>query len=218
MKERPIPLTAFEVRAILEGRKTQTRRVVKPQPERDLAPIEVAELCAGYRLGKIRCPFGVPGDRLWCKETWRYYDWTEDGEPHIQYFADSKTSLRKPPEDWKDKVSDIWTELSEASNFREHGAARDGSWRPSIHMPRWASRIILEVESVRVERVQEISTADALAEGMTPTWGGESSPGVKCPNEYDQFAELWNRINGVGSWESNPWCWCIQFKVLEVRR
>lgn len=180
MKERPILFSGPMVRAILEGRKTQTRRVVKPQPAH--IPGIGTVLNIDTITGRA-CPYGNPGDRLWVRETWAHRRWMlGDASPN------PTTVYRADGEDLK-------------------GCAR---WRPSIHMPRWASRIALEVVSVRVERLQDISEDDAKAEGVT----------IKGTSRYDgeardAFEALWCSINGADSWEINPWCWCISFKVIK---
>jgi len=167
MKERPILFSGPMVRAILEGRKTQTRRIVKPQPLRDRGVMAFND----GEHPQMRCPYGKPGDRLWVRETW-----CPDVEPYtFRYKADGDEPLER--------------------------------WRPSIHIPRWASRITLEVVSVRVERLQNISEDDALAEGITLVERGTSP--------VDQFNKLWESINGPGSWEANPWVWVVEFKRIE---
>lgn len=180
MKERPILFSGPMVRAILDGRKTQTRRIVKPQPTNDYVtfmPLS-SELVGVTKHGGpidnrgwLHCPYGKTGDRLWVRETW-----CPDVEPYtFRYKADGGEPLER--------------------------------WRPSIHMPRWASRITLEVVSVRVERLQDISEEDALAEGITLVERGTSP--------VDQFNKLWESINGPGSWEANPWVWVVSFKRIE---
>lgn len=186
MKEHPILFSGPMVRAILAGTKTQTRRVVKPQPV--LPPdIDPAILPAAWEAGEIdvRCPYGVPGDRLYCRETWAPFDETamRDRDPSmIFYRADDERQMET-----------------------------DGSWRPSIHMPRWASRITLEITDVRVERVREISEADAYAEGCNDDGHPYISPfgGRAVLNNY---AALWNQINGARpgcAWADNPYVWCV---------
>ena len=174
MKERPILFSAPMVRALLAGTKTQTRRIVKA---RDLEWMDVHQ---GLREpdNAERCPYGQPGgDRLYVRETW--------AAPH----AYDHLPPRLIPQD-----------------ARIHYAATEDRggllWRPSIHMPRWASRITLEVTGVRVERLQDISEADAIAEGVY------TDPA--CP-AYDAYAQLWDEINGLGSWEANPWVWVVGF-------
>lgn len=194
MKERPILFSGPMVRAILDGRKTQTRRIVKPQPtgcepyrcERYCPAIvrPDGELDAGPEVfgcysddGEwgVRCPYGGPGDRLWVRERWaavKGFDWYR-------------------PRDIPRNAT-----ITYAGHGDTACANGIGKWRPSIHMPRWASRITLDVEAVRVERLQDITDEDAAAEGV----------------EYRTvFAELWESINGRGSWDLNPWVWVVEF-------
>lgn len=218
MKERPILFSAPMVRALLAGTKTQTRRVMPHQPP-EILPGYLAKVywpardrhmtsdpeSAAYlqfeRPGDydgmhvmrdgfgFRCPYGQPGDRLWVREThapqadcWGSWErWMKGAGgpgPIIHYAADIAD---KP--------------------FIE-------KWRPSIHMPRWASRITLEVTGVRVERLQDISEEDAKAEGVV--WEqGQTAINV--------FETLWESINDPGSWEANPWVWVVEFKRVEAR-
>lgn len=196
MKERPILFSGPMVRAILEGRKTQTRRVVKPQP--DLIPSDVppapgdngywwpaskAQSMVQTRDMPCYCPYGVPGDRLWVREAW----------------AADEMWDRVPPRDIPEGQR-IWLE---GSGF-DRGVK--GRLRPSIHMPRWASRILLEVVSIRVERLQEISEDDAKAEGGTANI---------MLNYRAPFSYLWKLIyghEGPNSWAANPWVWVVEFK------
>ena len=179
MRERPILFNGPMVRAILEGRKTMTRRVIKPRPVSQpmLCPTVtnngqlswVSQTSAGSQI-QI-CPYGEPGDHLWVRETWAH-DQVSQG---IAYRA-------------TDQLPD------------------GGHWSPSIHMPRRASRIFLEVTSVRVERVQDITHKDALREGVS--WSKQDGSPI------DRFRLLWNSINaerGCG-WDANPWVWVISFK------
>ena len=198
MKERPILFSGAMVRAILEGKKTQTRRVVK-WPEGFEPETATVERFQRYPDGSyraivwgspyddgafsVKCKYGGPGDRLWVRETWGVHrcieqayqrDRCQVGVGLLHYKADEGC----------------------------HPVKR---WRPCIHMPRWASRIALEVTGVRVERVQEISVEDALAEGML------ASDPYKLAGEYEA---LWNEINakrGYG-WDVNPWVWVVEFK------
>jgi hypothetical protein len=182
MKERPILFSGEMVRAILDGRKTQTRRIMKPQP--DLSMLHVEEEMqngqGGWEgLAGDACPHGQPGDRLWVRETFAQVGTPGTLSGYVRYKADEKAAL---------------------------GAYGCQKWRPSIFMPRRASRIILEITDVRVERVQGISNADALAEGINRP----------IDNRYpiDEFRALWDSINakrGFG-WYVNPWVWVIGFK------
>jgi len=227
MKERPIIFSGPMVRAIIEGRKTQTRRIVRGHPNRVLWNPVVMNGYAGWtdEHGRpVRWPYGKPGDRLWVRETWKYADWTEDGIPWIRYRADDAVLTRHPDRD----ISDVWAELSELSNYKIDSRAADRRWRPSIHMPRWASRITLDVTGVRVERLQEISEDDAIAEGvghgfqMNAGWPDylHIEPDGHCSLTQDtaemSFATLWESLNGPDSWEANPWVWVIEFKRLEA--
>jgi hypothetical protein len=206
MKERPILFSAPMVRAILDGRKTQTRRIVKSHPTRQLYHLE--RLPSGeWRDEEVSlgvCPYGQPGDRLWVKETW-YTDAPDEYRP---------------------------TELSEAWNTVEY-VADDGpdvvrcrKLRPSIFMRRWMSRITLEITAVRVERLQDISSDDARAEGIEVAKFA-SDPGVQAYRDYaqkyydpfewyssavDSYRSLWESINGDGSWSANPFVWVLEFK------
>lgn len=233
MRTRPILFSGDMVRAILEGRKTQTRRVIREQPHMMALPggkYPPSDPFVGtdgiWRMmrGKVsydaddlgRCPFGVPGDRLWLRETWQYADWTEDGEPFIRYRADEAVRLCDPPEDEAVRIiEEIWPVLSEPENYQIDNRAADRKWRPSIYMPRWASRILFEVTDVRVEIVQDITESDAIAEGARfafsfPGWDGVTSK----PKARWGFHELWDSINAKRgySWESNPWVWVVSFK------
>ena len=206
-KERPILFNADMVNAILSGRKTQTRRIVKPTKDRNgsgchLAPCEIAgEVNGGdYAL----CPYGQPGDRLWVRENFLYLMHGDVTAGDIKYCAsiDSRSAA---------------------------GSKNPGYWwrkRPSIHMPRWASRITLEIVSVRVERLRDISEADAMAEGIEfPENGTYRDYGVKpennegydyCKTAVDSYRTLWEQINGSDSWDANPWVWVVEFKRVEA--
>lgn len=216
MKERPILFSAPMVRALLEGTKTQTRRIVKPQPSDDAVRLYAGcivahemECCeTGGYLGfgfqdedrLWRCPYGQPGDRLWVRETLQRFD---REPPTIQYAAD----------------------LTPMPAVRQTGAHPMGAalwpWgekkkRVSIHMDRWASRITLEINSVRVERLQDISDADARAEGserldVLPDRSGPVGPCLYA-TARDSYRYLWGSINGPGSWDANPWVWVISFR------
>jgi hypothetical protein len=179
MKERPILFSGPMVRAILDGSKTQTRRTFKGTTEHkgpyNPAYMEAHQQASGW--GSI-CPYGIPGDRLWVRETF-----AQDvaGCPGgISYRADH-------------------------FDPKGDGPAHPMKWRPSIFMPRISSRILLEITDVRVQRLQEISDEDARAEGYDRSHA--------FPREW--FALLWERINGTGSWDANPWVWAITFRRLE---
>jgi len=200
MKEWSIIFSGESVRAILAGRKTQTRRVVKPAARVRMID-EIYQKMGRVELhlweGDVFCPYGDPGDRVWVRETWAHDDLN---------CLDVRCGNR----------DHIWWRANEtpivADSFA--GAAH---WRSSIHMPRWASRISLEIMSVRVERLQEISEADAEAEGIHLS-------GLPVEERYNHprkhiiaFAELWDLINAKSGhpWESNPWVWVITFRKME---
>jgi len=231
MSEKPILFSAPMVRAILDGRKTQTRRVMKPQPDA-VHDGEPYWFIGGYRAWIYRgnysdvlrkggnvlpCPYGKLGDRLYVRETWRYRDWTEDGEPEIEYRADSGSRLvcgHEIPPEWGDRLSDIWAGLSDPSNYAIDQRAADRRWRPAIHMPRWASRITLEITGIRVERLQDISEADAIAEGVQVDSVGHAireGDDVAWGGARAAYAELWESINGTGSWAADPCVWVVEF-------
>lgn len=211
-KERPLLFTGPMVRAILEGRKTQTRRVLKPQLEMVTFIEEVGpraaftgKLCAsGFEAvglsvfnapgnsGMVNCPYGQPGDRLWVRETFQLNDLI-GGEPGYPL----KRIPKKPG--------------GCAVFYAPDGD--DGPWRPAIHMPRWASRITLEIVSVSVERLQDISEGDAKAEGVKASKTVEMKDGSPCYSLPYQL--LWNQINGCDAWDKNPWVWCISFRRID---
>lgn len=196
IKERPILFSGDMVRAILAGRKTQTRRVVKPQPSESFLPTvgvyhpTLVDRDGGLYPGAERFgasdenegylfPYGRPGDRLWVKET--FYDCRFDTyKKNYEYRAD-------------------W-------NADDDAFERDFAWKPSIFMPRDASRITLEIEAVRVERLNQITDADARVEGCC----GVASTQWGLPN----YRYVWESINGRGSWGKNPWVWVIGFKLI----
>jgi hypothetical protein len=212
--DRPILFSAPMVRAILAGTKTQTRRLVKPLTADRLTH------CPGFLESLEGVPlsqYGQPGDRLWMRETWRYADWTEEGEPHIEYAADgTRTLIEDFPEEWAGRLMDTWVALSDPINFDIDQRAADRRWRPSIHMPRWASRITLNITDVRVERLHGISQADAMAEGIAPEgdeWRDYMMPSTQiCLTPRGSFETLWSSINGAESWEANPWVWVVEFE------
>ena len=218
IKERPILFSGAMVRALLDDSKTQTRRVVKMPPSWDCF------VCADWGDGwwpyrsddgespsydndeiPMNCPYGRPGDRLWVRETW-----SVDDDGHIEwaiYRADGAELPELPP------------------------TRKPARWRPSIHMPRWASRILLEVVSVRVERLNDCSQMDAIAEGAvsirSQAWDREHFPvwrylfdeavaaGAKPPigpTPVQAYQALWDSINGTDSWDTNPWVWVVEFK------
>lgn len=216
-KERPILFSGPMVRAILAGTKTQTRRVLnplsltfpivgwerwivpppptyphwEPEPQYTESGLPLwASVDADGTHREWRCPYGEPGDRLWVRETWRSYDL--DGT-----LEGAKQTLR----------------------YRASQNEAMITWKPSIHMPRWASRISLEITEIRVQRVQDISDADAIAEGVTWEQGVHRERGyapISKDSPVAAFRRLWNEINEARgySWANNPWVWCISFKRI----
>jgi len=203
VKERPILFSSPMVRAILEGRKTQTRRKVKLPIKDPLTGCEIAgcEINSLLRQGEEICKHGVPRDRLWVKETFTLAEW----------YGDHYEPAGKPDRRQSLKVLYRATEDESLDDIKEM------TWKPSIFMPRWASRITLEIEVVRVERLIEITSADAIAEGVSNRngqYGVEFGDGVSLGwmQPEGAYRELWESINGPGSWDANPWVWVIQFR------
>ena len=243
MADRPILMSAPMVRAILAGAKTQTRRLVKGAPD-DWAPMQPEVYSptvvdrhgdeqpgpdafgAGNEDGSdwVPCPYGQPGDRLWVREAWGYRcsaGTSAVGQymHTIAYRADDARHSYGPmpiegvglpkwrerddgmsPQAWDDRMTAYWRQ-----------------WRPSIHMPRWASRITLEITAVRVERLRDISEADAKAEGISEFVGGwwcehDDAEQIAGMTPQEGYAHLWERINGAGSWAENPWVWVVTFQ------
>ena len=193
--ERPILFSGPMVRAIIDGRKAQTRRLVKPQPDtNNVADIKLdLDGFLYVEAGRWcqRCPYGIPGDRLWVRETWAD---TMGDPPEAIYRADGE---RHPSSALK--------------------------WRPSIFMPRWACRLVLEVTAVRVERLQKISEADAKAEGCAAkdlvTHKGTMGPfdaelTQNAATAKEAYRALWNSLNAKRApWASNPFVWVIEFRM-----
>lgn len=210
MKERPILFSGPMVRAILEGRKSQTRRIVKPQPPERWAkhePTADGERWA-YQLPSldwhtVKCPYGKPGDRLWVRETFAYLDDLRTKDPGTGALAD-RAFFR----------ADHATGLTHDDN-----PAEDLKWRPSIFMPRNLSRITLQITNVRVERLQEITFSDIRAEGKScPQHDFDSGfCASECAALRNEWATGWDKINGKRKgcdWNSNPWVWVVEFKKL----
>lgn len=186
MAERPILFSGPMVRALLDGTKTQTRRVWK-MPLGCQWYAEMGGESEGWvidagqpwwlHVAEFRCPYGQPGDRLWVREAW------------------AETRLFQSP-------GAAMVVYREGDNRTDYG----GPWKPSIHMRRRDSRILLEITDVRVERLRDCSEADAAAEGMT------TDPAFPA---YDAYAALWDQIHGKGAWAANPWVWAVSFKRLK---
>ena len=204
MKERPILFSGEMVRAILDDRKTMTRRVVKP-PFEIHANGFITRRRGNERLCPYACPYGKPGDRLWVRETWTY-----DNKEYVQTYKD---------EPWRG-MPDIGTaEVYYRATERTPDAFP--RWRPSIFMPRWASRITLEIANVRVERLNDISEEDAKREGVESNFDeGVVYYGPLNKGHADAriaFSWLWDSINAKRgySWKSNPWVWVVEFERIK---
>ncbi len=226
MKEHPILFTGPMVRAILEGRKTQTRRPIKA-PKGLTIGCRDGSLVAfddegGPTCVSIKAPFAV-GDRLWVRETWVCVRPMRDREGTVD---DEQEFPGIPKSDPRGKLTfDDW-EVSYHADGQDDRSSYGGKWRPSIHMPRWASRLTLEVTGIRPERVKSIPQSDALAEVVEYRLAGGMSPGgsgtyhvgeahhASTPKEA--FAALWDSIYGDGpfAWSANPWTWATTFKVV----
>ena len=214
MNEKPIIFSGEMVRAILDGRKTVTRRVINPQPE--YQPHLCHWVTKGWAYGAVPNEYGVSGctckpvkgvtylegDLLWVREAWSAFEISgyagnmEYKEfPNIIYKADSTTRLILNKDIWKYVTDNL-------------------KWRPSIHMPRWASRLALRVVNVRAERLQEIDEMDAINEGA---WDGSSYTIDPLYPHWHCFKKLWDAINAKRghSWDSNPWVWRIEFEVAQ---
>lgn len=220
MRERPILFSGAMVRAILDGSKTQTRRAIKPSRRLPIdfrgggprgGPDWNDPSCWGWETGDgeecalaaapdvdhvIPCPYGQPGDRLYVRETWAQPTTLDPGPTFYRA-------------DYPDNVLGKYENLPPAEAI---------TWKPSIHMPRALSRIPLEITSVRVERLNDCSEADAIAEGIERDGDGWLSyAGGSCVGfPTTSYASLWDSINGAGAWEANPWVWVVEFRRIEL--
>lgn len=226
IKERPILFSAPMVRAILEGRKTVTRREVKKPAALDCLAAGLEPAFLALPGNADLCPYGKPGDRLWVRETFALLgnedgcciDWQDNLIKGDERGAARIYRASCPPGDYglnQIPAKADWKPDTEAMEY-------DGAWRPSIHMPRWASRILLEITDMRVERLREISGAQALAEGIysNPNKNGMyTADGKHHTSKHDgpveSFAALWESINGAGSWSANPWVWVVSFRKVD---
>ena len=210
MRERPILFSGPMVRAILAGTKTQTRRVAKPVRHPDLGNVYTPGALALEREPQHvidrTCPYGQPGDRLWVRATWnRFEPWSGT------HYAANYDGFGIGPDDDPDHIPD-----------------HKVRWRPSIHMPRAACRLVLEVTGVRVERLQDMTLDDLCEEGISELLEDPDSvpgrafsraehaaiggvPMQHIPEMYG-FAALWDSLNGSSSWSANPWVWVVEFR------
>lgn len=225
MAEKPILFSGDMVRAILEGRKTQTRRIISNMTCRPLASgdwyfdsyCDKPKTTANPRgmgtywswwerqsmkmsMVQISCPYGVPGDLLWVKETWREAGSIQREDGKIPKDGDASSCY-----------------------YRATDYAADGPWRPSIFMPRWASRISLQIKNIRSERLQNITNEDAMSEGATPihylknpfhTGAINAEFSGEVQGWRDAYRDIWEKISGAGSWNVNPQVWVVEFEVI----
>jgi hypothetical protein len=231
MKERPILFSGEMVRAILDGRKTQTRRVVNQKH----LPF-LTNILDGFLDGKWNqrpLPYGKPGDGLWVRETWKPGAWRDDGRIAIDYKASPELTktpwVRLPDDGTGDNFDDLWIKLTD--ELLAAGSVPDENgyhhwepgkspvkWRPSIFMPRWASRINLRVTGIRVERVQDITPSDYRAEGINLSYDAKMNSLQVEPMYKARWVTLWNAINATRpgcSWDANPWVWVVEFEVMQ---
>lgn len=246
MTTRPILFSAPMVRAILAGTKTQTRRIVKGYVT--CACGEALGVCD--RHGVMATPtYARPGDRLWVRETWAYngqasrntgpkdkrregyVTYAADNAKVTHYFEDGPMLLC--PEQHLPAQREDEDEFEWIARKDEYVTKYFRRMRPSIHMPRWASRITLEVTGVRVERLQDISEADAKSEGVVreygrdvpaamgggvETWRNYLEPDAWLTSARSSYRSLWESINGTGSWAANPCVWVVEFGVPRLER
>ena len=209
MNEKPILFSAPMVQAILDGRKTMTRRVIKLRDgslpdEYDIPTDEDRKPVGGYvmdfsktypRWQKLHCPYGKPGDRLWVRETWNAQ--TQSGKWWHEIKREDRALLNWA---WTNPVQPAFQELP-------------SRWLPSIHMPKAASRIQLEIVRVGIEQLQDISAIDIAKEGCPAEYHMDNNSGM-TDAMHGWFENLWKNINGEESWDWNPWLWVVEFKVL----
>ena len=231
VRERPILFSSESVRAILDGRKTQTRRVVKTQPEKSsqgdyfvwdrgghgarAAMTTPDPLPGPYGFTEshwaILSPYGQPGDRLWVRETWAISDLLMRPECIHKAHRNAKEWWFYGGAPKPDHIKNVVYGAEFAGSWK-------GAWRPSIFMPRWASRLTLEVTDVRVERLRDISREDALAEGVDDFFGGQYFEGyLDMAAAVANYRRLWDSLNakrGYG-WDVNPWVRAISFARVD---
>lgn len=244
MKERPILFNTDMVKALLDGHKTQTRRPVKPQPNRSTQVLREPmgdDVLWRFKYGdNLKCPLGVVGDRLWVRETWRITGWIEEGEVSLEYKTHNSPHADYIEVDDADLFERLWIQSSDdaekaglkPSLLGQYGwklGEAPTRWRPSIHMPRWACRTVLEITDIRVERVQDISEEDCMAEGLLKSYIVADWPHINdCEYRFDRedkhgygsaigaFRTLWNSVydkRGLG-WNKSPFVWVITFKRI----
>ncbi|KAA0845562.1 hypothetical protein [Enterobacter hormaechei] len=220
MKERGMIFNGEMVRAILDGKKTQTRRIIKDcTVGRDPISkfIQVGKKFIGCypedvpELIRECCPYGVPGDRIWVRETFQgpLFDFEQ-----MEAYQEDSSKFKKP------EFCVYKADGKPAPEFFDADDNLHCGWRPSIHMPRWASRITLEITGVRVEQLKSISEEEARSEGVARLREGfwkHYQPGWTQHqlSARGSFATLWDSIYGFGDWDRNPWVWVVEFKRIE---
>ncbi|MGY9523609.1 hypothetical protein ACTM6F_19770 [Citrobacter freundii] len=212
MKERGMIFNGEMVRAILDGRKTQTRRIVKPQPElTERSGFSWKGMLYGAgsddretnrNFAHVKCPHGKPGDRIWVRETYQgpLFDYE-----HMESYLEDSSKFEKP------EFCVYRADGKTAPEFYDADDNLHCGWRPSIHMPRWASRLTLEITGVRVERLASVSDEDAGKEG----YPANPAPYGGTMDKWLWFRGLWDSIYPDQSFKHNPWVWVIEFKRIE---
>jgi hypothetical protein len=232
-KERPIIFSGPMIKKIREGKKTQTRRVIWPQPELVDGDPDNFEWCSP-RSGCVAAespeelaaisPYGVPGDRLWVRETWGLAntcpggdffckpDWVQIGYKARIDPEGISDPIPRPAAEVEGYHSELIAEM-QAAGVEGDSFPRVLKWRSPRFMPRWASRLLLEITSVRVEQLQVITVSDAAAEGVDPRAAPSNDEGWSY---LEAFKRAWDKLNGRRApWGSNPWVWVVSFKLLE---
>lgn len=224
MKSRPILFNGDMVRAILDGRKTQTRRPVKPQPTNErnglIGHVSLGGYFASHVFGAcmaklVESPLGQPGDELWVQETWVHYHTVDHRRlSNGASFSEVSDGLAGYRADGYENIEDFRSHVRLMCGHDLEAVEINGNnWRPSTQMKRWASRITLVIDDVHVERLQDISEDDVIAEGIEHT-GDRIQDGAKCSGPVSvcgMFRALWDRVTPKNPWASNPWVWVVKF-------
>jgi hypothetical protein len=241
MKDRPILFSAPMVRALLDGSKTQTRRVIKAKEVFISASGAVMDMAEGH-IKEINFPYGEQGGYLWVRETFALQSCVDGESPP---FSDGRPIKHRNADD-AEGYSPLWVQAHYRATdpepelyYQDEHCSKCSDedfghvhWKPSIHMPRWASRSTLKMTGLKVERLHDISKKDAFAEGVTkrnglycmdwslvgtphPLGGVITESYIANDNPVGAFATYWERRNGRNSWDANPWIWAIEFEVIK---